>query len=119
MTRRDILTLIAGAIAIPSLAAPALKPKPPKVIPLAGTTWTGETAEGWAMTIEFVADGSMNVSYKDTKFNRASWTQKDDKIYWEMNNKYCEFNGKMVSDAIEGESFNVAGKKWATKMTRI
>jgi hypothetical protein len=35
-----------------------------------------------------------------------------------MNNKYCEFDGKMNGDAIEGESHNVAGKKWTTKMTR-
>ena len=71
------------------------------------------------MTIEFVADGTMNVSYKTTRFNRASWKQDGDKIYWEMNNKYCEFEGKMNGDVIEGESRNVTGKKWATKMTRV
>ena len=27
--------------------APALKPLPNKTIPLAGTTWVGNTAEGW------------------------------------------------------------------------
>lgn len=119
MTRRLILALAAAAVGIPVFAAPALKPKPPKATPLAGTTWVGNTAEGWEMTIEFVADGSMNVSYKQTKFNKASWTQKDDTIYWEMNEKYCEFNGKMTGNTIEGESFNVAGKKWTTKLTRV
>jgi hypothetical protein len=100
-------------------SAPALKPVPNKTIPLAGTTWVGNTAEGWEMTIEFVADGSMNVSYKNTKFNRASWKQDGDKIYWEMNGKYCEFNGKLADKTIEGESHNVVGKKWETKMTRV
>lgn len=100
-------------------AAPALKPVPNKTIPLAGTIWVGQTAEGWEMTIEFVADGSMNVSYGKTKFNSASWKQDGDKIYWEMNKKYCEFNGKLTDKTIEGESHNVTGKKWETKLTRV
>lgn len=36
-----------------------------------------------------------------------------------MNNRYCEFEGKLVGDAIEGESHNVTGKRWATRMTRV
>lgn len=111
-----------GLVLVSALAAsgaPALKPPPTKATPLAGTTWVGNTAEGWEMTIEFVADGSMNVSYKETRFNTATWKQDGDKIYWEMNKKYCEFNGKMTDKTIEGDSHNVAGKKWETKLTRV
>ncbi len=75
--------------------------------------------EGWPMTVEFRTDGSMNVSYRNTSFHTASWTQKGDKIYWEMNKKYCEFNGKLTGATIEGESHNVTGKKWTTKLTRV
>jgi hypothetical protein len=119
MTRRNVIAFLSAFVTIPVLAAPALKPRPDKAIPLAGTTWTGQTAEGWEMTIEFVADGSMNVSYKQTSFNRASWKQEGDKIYYEMNTKYCEFDGKLKGNTIEGDSHNVAGKKWSTKLTRI
>jgi hypothetical protein len=117
MIRAALLTV--AITATTAFAAPALKPIPNKTTPLAGTTWVGETAEGWAMTIEFGADGTMNVSYKTTRFSRASWKQDGDKIYWEMNNKYCEFDGKMKGDTIEGESHNVAGKRWTTKMTLV
>jgi hypothetical protein len=119
MASRYVLFGLVLFSAIAAQAAPALKPPPNKATPLAGTTWVGSTAEGWEMTIEFVADGSMNVSYKETKFKTASWKQDGDKIYWEMNKKYCEFNGKMTGDAIEGESHNVAGKKWETRLTRV
>src|SRR5262245_11781381 len=103
MPSRLLLLGIVFVSAIAAYGAPALKPLPNKAMPLAGTTWVGQTAEGWEMMIEFVADGSMNVSYKTTNFKTATWTQDGEKIYWEMNKKYCEFNGKLSGDNIEGE----------------
>jgi hypothetical protein len=117
MTRR-LLPLLALLLAGPIGAAPQLKPEK-KVPSIAGTSWAGQTAEGQPMTIDFAADGTMTVSYNGNSFNRASWKQDADKIYWEMNDKYCEFNGKLVGDTIAGESHNVKGRTWETKMTRI
>ena len=63
---------------------------------MAGTSWAGKTAEGWDMTIEFLPEGKMTVSYNRASFNRASWKQDGDKVYYEMNDRYCEFEGKFV-----------------------
>lgn len=72
MTRRTLLVTFAALVAAPALAAPALKPEKKATPNLAGTTWAGQTAEGWAMTIAFAADGSMSVSYKQTSFKRPA-----------------------------------------------
>ena len=119
MFQRALTSIVVLSLVVAASAAPALKPRPNKAIPLAGTIWTGVTFEGWAMTIEFKADGGMTVSYRGSSFSTASWKQDGDKIYWEMNKRYCEFNGKLTGDKIEGDSQNMAGKKWATKLTRI
>lgn len=98
-------------------AAPMLKPLKPEAPNLAGTTWIGETAEGWAMTLEFQADGVMVVSYNGMSFNRASWKQEKDKLYYEMNSRYLEFNGTITARGIEGASTNKVGKSWTTRLT--
>jgi hypothetical protein len=61
----------------------------------------------------------MTVSYNGSSYNRASWRQDGDKVYYEMNDRYCEFEGKFAGDAIEGESHNVVRKRWTTHLTRI
>jgi len=119
MTRPAVLALLVTLIALPLQAAPQLKAPPKKVPALEGTRWAGETAEGWAMTIDFVAEGKMKVTYNGNTYTVASWKQDGDKVYWEMNNKYCEFNGKFAGDTIEGDSHNVAGRQWPTRMTRV
>jgi hypothetical protein len=118
MTRRHLVPLVAVLAAVPVLAAPRLKPE--KAVPsIAGTTWAGQTAEGDAMTIDFAPDGGMTVSYNGMSFNRASWKQDGDKIYYEMNERYCEFNGKLAEDTISGDSHNIKGRSWETKLTRV
>jgi hypothetical protein len=116
---RRTLVVIAVLIAAPVLAAPRLKEQKPAAPPLAGTSWVGKTAEGWDMTIDFLADGGMRVSYNQTSFTKASWKQDGEKVYYEMNDRYCEFEGKFVGEAIEGQTRNVAGRRWDTRLTRV
>jgi hypothetical protein len=105
--------------ALPVAAAPRLKPEKKEAPPLAGTSWAGKTAEGWDMTIDFATDGKMTVSYNKASYTTASWKQDGDNVYYEMNNRYCEFAGKLAGDTIDGETHNVRGRKWATTLTRI
>jgi hypothetical protein len=119
MTRRAVAVAIAVLVAAPAVAAPRLKPEKPAAPALAGTSWLGKTAEGWDMTLDFAADGRMTVSYNKTTFSKASWRQDGDRVYFEMNDRYCEFDGKFVGDAIEGQSHNVAGRRWETRLTRV
>jgi hypothetical protein len=116
---RHTVALLALIVAAPILAAPRLKPEKTDAPALAGTSWAGKTAEGWDMTVDFAADGKMTVSYNGTSYNRASWKQDGDKVYYEMNDRYCEFNGKFRGDAIEGDSHNVRGRAWSTRLTRV
>ena len=116
---RLIPVALALVLALPVPAAPRLKPEKPAAPPLAGTSWAGKTAEGWDMTLDFNPDGKMTVTYNGSSYNRASWKQDGDKVYYEMNNRYCEFNGKFVGDLIEGDTHNVTGKRWTTRLTRV
>jgi hypothetical protein len=111
--------VLALLVAVPVLAAPRLKPEKKDAPSLAGTSWAGKTAEGWDMTIDFAAEGKMTVSYNGASYNRASWRQDGDRVYYEMNDRYCEFNGKFVGDAIDGDTQNVRGRTWSTRLTRI
>jgi hypothetical protein len=119
MTRRPLVVLLAVLVAAPAPAAPRLKPERKDAPPLAGSSWAGKTAEGWDMTIDFLPEGKMTVSYNGASYNKASWKQDGDNVYYEMNDRYCEFDGKLVGDAIEGETHNVRGRRWATSLTRL
>jgi hypothetical protein len=119
MLRLPLAVALLVAIGTAAGAAPRLKPEKKDAPPLAGTSWAGKTAEGWDMTIDFLTEGKMTVSYNGASYNKASWKLDGDKVYYEMNDKYCEFEGKFVGADIEGESHNVRGKRWATNLTRI
>lgn len=110
-----VLAVIVGG----TVAAPRLRPEKPAVPSLAGTSWAGKTAEGWDMTIDFAADGRMTVSYNGASFSRASWKQDGDKVYYEMNDRYCEFEGRLAADTMTGETHNVRDRRWTTTLTRI
>jgi hypothetical protein len=94
------------------LAAPALKPENK----LADTVWCGHTADGWFMTLEFKADGTLIMAYRGTVIDKASWVQTGNKIYYQVNNRFSEFTGKLNDGIITGESNNIWGKTWATKL---
>ena len=119
MSSRILVTVVAILVAGSGLSAPRLKPEKKDAPALAGTSWAGKTAEGWDMTIDFAAEGKMTVSYNGASYTRASWKQDGDSVHYEMNDRFCEFNGKFVGDAIDGETHNVRGRKWSTKLTRI
>lgn len=84
---------------------------------IVGTTWSGQDGE-YQTTFRFEADGKLNYGYKNGHFDNGTWKQTGNTIYFEMNDKYREFKGTFEGDKIEGDSWNVAGKKWTTSITR-
>lgn len=117
MFRAATLVLVCLAVG-PGGAAPKLKPKPPAVSSLVGTKWVGLTYEKQPLVVEFKADGEVAISYNNSPVKNTGWTQDGDKVYFHMNMKYCEFNGKVVGDKLDGTSENVTGLKWETALTR-
>jgi len=112
-----LATLFVLGLAASGSAAPKLKPKPPEVPSLVGTKWVGITYEKQPLLIEFKADGQVAITYNNSLVQNTGWTQDGDKIYFHMNKKYCEFNGKVSGDRLEGMSHNVTGLKWETNLT--
>jgi hypothetical protein len=118
MSCRDLVAILTVLIAIPVGAAPALKPvnKTPSLV---GTTWSGNSFENQTMTLEFAADGQVAVTYNGAGVANTDWKQDGEKIYFSLNSKYCEFDGKYVEGRIVGQCYNVAGNRWDVTLTRV
>lgn len=116
MIRRILLVLL--AVAVPVFAAPALKPA--NMTPsLVGTTWSGNSFEKQTMVLEFAADGQVTITYNGNPVANTTWKQDGEKIYFSMNSKYCEFDGKYNEGRIVGQCYNVAGNRWDVTLTRV
>jgi hypothetical protein len=91
-------------------------PEPPKEITffdLRGTAWKGpEAADRY---IQFNADGTLSY-HVGGKGGNATWKQEGNRVYFEINNGYREFRGTInfAGNAIQGDSWNKAGKRWQT-----
>lgn len=93
-------------------AAPALKPEQK----ISRTLWCGHTAEGAFMVLNFCDDGTMTMSYNGSVITKATWTQNGNLIYYQVNDRFCEFHGKFDGKIINGESNNLLGQRWVTKL---
>jgi hypothetical protein len=114
--------ILTTLIAVANPARPLYVPTPPKPpappIDLRGTTWRGMDLVADRVMI-FNADGSLHygVGAKPTNF-KASWKLDGHDLYFEMNNQYREFKGKVIGDTIVGQSWNRVNKKWETTLRR-
>jgi hypothetical protein len=94
-------------------------PEPaPLTVDLRGTTWQGQDhVANYRVTFE--PDGTMTYGYNN-RFNRGgSWKLEGNKLYFEVNKKYREFNGIVNGDILQGDSWNVTGKRWQTNLRRV
>lgn len=107
MTRVVALLLLAGSLA----AAPVPKELKAKLDDLAGTTWKGQGICGDTV-YTFEKDGRLTYSYGTSCWRNGTWKQEGDKLYWEVNRKYAEFEGVVKGGVITGRSWNVAGGSW-------
>ena len=106
------------AHAIPARRPYELPNAEPERYDFRGTTWQGRTYEGWAMAIVFEPNGVLSYSYQGSSSKVGSWKSEANILYMEMNNKYCEFRGTVTGNALQGDSWNVAGLRWKTHLTR-
>lgn len=81
---------------------------------LEGTTWMGDGVVA-PTTYMFDKNGVLQYSYNGNTYRNGTWKQDGEALYWECNNKYCEFKGKIEGVEIAGRAWNVRGGKWALK----
>lgn len=108
----------AHAVPARPLYVPEDPPKRAVELNLRGTTWVGQDLIANRI-MEFMADGTLRygVAGKLT-YDKASWKLEGDDLYFEMNNQYREFKGKVIGDTIVGKSWNKVGTRWDTNLRR-
>ncbi len=112
------LLILALALAPAASAAPVPKEILKKSENLDGTTWSGDGVV--APTVyTFNKGGGLAYSYGGATHTAGTWKQDGNKIYWESNGKYCEFDGTFENGTMTGKAHNVAGGKWDLKMTKV
>ena len=85
---------------------------------LGGTTWTGDGVVNSPTKYHFHADGKMSTTYSGRTYHIGTWKQDGAKIYWECNNRYCEFEGTMDGTTISGKAWNKANLRMDLKFTK-
>lgn len=106
---------IAHAAPVRPLYDPPQPPPARQTSPdLRGTSWHG--VESADRNIYFHADGSL--AYTPSQKGFGSWRQEGNMVYFEFNGKYREFRGTIQGSVIQGDSWNIKGKRWVTVLQR-
>jgi len=79
---------------------------------IAGTIWTGMESDGDYYEFFFMSDGSLHYKSPTGFWTVATWKQDGNTIYMEFNDKYAEREGTIQGKRMEGEGWNVTGKRW-------
>jgi hypothetical protein len=120
--RFAILLVLVSSMVTAAVAAPArplhVAPEPP--VPHAGfdlrdTFWTG--ADSADRNIYFHPDGTLGYHRGQKTF--GSWKLEGDTVYFEFNNRYREFRGRIQGNIMRGDSWNVTGKRWHTELKLV
>lgn len=116
MFRLSAVCVVVVATSAGGAPVPREELRPP--VPLAGSTWEGDGVV--AQTVyEFHPDGRITMSYSGARYvNIGTWQQDGTRIYWEANNRYCEFEGKLKGTTITGRSWNKPGGNWTLTVKR-
>jgi|GEM_PF-3452290 len=116
------LSLVFLALVVPNvLGAPVPREELRPPVPLAGSFWEDEGEGDVTRThYEFHPNGKMTLSYNNNTFpNCGTWKQDGQRIYWETNSRYYEFEGTLAGTTITGQSWNIKGGKWKLVVKRI
>ncbi|HEX3152038.1 MAG TPA: hypothetical protein VHR66_28450 [Gemmataceae bacterium] len=119
MQRHFVTIVLTIFVAIPAWSAPRLPEEKGKVRSLIGTKWVGNSYEKREIVIEFLADGAVHVTYNDSPIENAGWRQDGDKIWFQLNKNYCEFDGVLKGDKLVGQCHNIANTQWDVTLTPV
>lgn len=118
MARLVPLAFLAFVAAAPAAPAPFLLKKKPALLRLEGTVWHGDGVVG-KTTYRFLPGGSMHYTYSRRTYRTGKWRQEGNKVYWEMNSRYCWFEGEFQGEQMQGVARNRPGGRWALKMQLV
>ena len=106
--------LSASAISAP---VPREEMRPP--VPLTGSVWEGDGVVESPTVYEFHPNGRLTVSHSGERYaNIGTWSQNGRRVNWEMNDRYCEFEGTLKGTTITGRSWNQPGGAWVLTVRR-
>jgi hypothetical protein len=108
---------VCSADAVPARQAHA-PPAPSKkaALDLRGTVWDGAPIHEDRMIV-FEPDGGL--TYGLGKNRGGSWRLEGNTVYFELNNAFRMFRGTVQGNFIQGESWNVVGTHWQTRLLRV
>ena len=119
--------LVAGALvfvaltqaqAIPVRQPAAPMPPTPPMMDIRDTTWQGKDhVDNYRITFE--SDGTLTYGYNNSFHRGGTWKFDGVHLYWEVNGKYRETKATLNGTVIQGDSWNVTGKRWQTQLLRI
>ena len=103
-----VMTLAMGLF----MTASAQNARAQSAINVVGTTWVGTDSDNDYYEYTFQADGALYYMSPSGFWKNGTWKQDGDSIYMETNNKYSEYQGRIIGTHIEGNAWNIKGRKW-------
>lgn len=112
-----VLLVAASAVS----AAPVPKALKPKVPNLVGTTWISNEDEVKLGVIEYTFQEDGKLSWRNQGgsqvWTAGSWKLEGDHLYWEVNQKYVDYNADFVGGQFEGLAVNKNNLRWKITLT--
>lgn len=80
---------------------------------LASTAWDYFDPDGETMLLEFQSEGELTWTEFGERYTDGTWKQAGSLAYFEVNDKYAQYKGKISGGTMSGEAQNIRGKKWS------
>ena len=98
-------------------AAPVPKALQKKVPDVTGTMWVSDENEVKLGVLEYTFQEGGKLTWtqqgKNTVSTAGSWKQDGEHLYWEVNQKYVDYNVDFKNGQFEGGALNKVNKRWA------
>jgi hypothetical protein len=119
MARLLVILTVLAAAAMAS-AAPVPKALKPKVPDVTGMTWVSDENEAKLGVIEYTFLEGGKLSWRTQGQNnvstRGSWKQDADKLWWEVNDVYVNYNVTFADGRFDGDALNKVNLRWTISL---